>query len=131
MDKKPKLLDKKRIIIACTSQMNQKVLDQAIKGIEYEPYIETNMVKYLAKIFIYEPKLAIIAHDSIEENLNFAKHIRNNPYFEDLPIICISEAQKKESAKDKRKISNLNINYFTIPFNNIELTKFIKQFLEY
>lgn len=130
MDKKPKLLDKKRIIIACTSQINQKVLDQAIKGIEYEPYIETNMVKFLAKIFIYEPKIAIIAHDDMSENINFAKHIRNNPYFVDMPIIAISEAPKKENMKIKKQISNLNINYFTIPFNNLELTKFIRQYLD-
>ncbi len=130
MDKKPKLLDKKRVIISCSSQMNQKVLDQAIKGIDYEPYLETELIKFLAKIFIYEPKLAIIAHNSIEKNIFFAKHIRNNPYFEDLPIICISEAEKKENSKNKRQISSLNLNYFTTPFNNIELTKFIRQYLE-
>lgn len=130
MDKKPKLIDKKRVIICCDSLINQKILDQGFKSIEYDPYIETNMVKFLAKIFMYEPKLVIIAHDNINSNIEFAKHIRNNAYFQDLPIICISEAQKKENASIKNKISTLNIISFTIPVNNLDLTKFIRQFLD-
>ncbi|MFN8575475.1 MAG: hypothetical protein U0354_01335 [Candidatus Sericytochromatia bacterium] len=130
MDKKPKLLDKKRVIICCDSPINQKILDQSIKGIEYEPYLETNMVKLLAKIFMYEPKLVILAHDSIISNIEFTRHIRNNPYFNDLPVICISETQKKENMSIKNKISSLNIISFTIPVNNLELTKFIRQFLD-
>lgn len=130
MDKKPKLLDKKRLILCCDSIINQKILDQSLRGVEHETYSETNMVKFLAKIFIYEPKLAIIAHDNLDLNIEFAKHIRNNPYFQDMPIICISEAQKKENMSIKNKISSLNIISFTIPVNNLELTKFIRQFLD-
>ena len=130
MDKKPKLLDKKRVLICCDSSLNQKILDQSIKGIEHEPYFETNMVKFLAKIFMYEPKLVIIANDSIVSNIEYARHIRNNPYFQDLPIICISETQNKENTSIKNKISALNIISFTIPVNNLELTKFIRQFLD-
>ena len=88
------------------------------------------MVKFLAKAFIYEPKLAIIAHDSMFDNVEYAKHVRNNPDFIDLPIICISNPLKKENLSIKRKIANLNINYLTIPVNNSELTKFIRQFLD-
>lgn len=130
MDKKPKILDKKRFILCCDSVINQKIIDQSLKAVEHESYIETNMVKFLAKIFMHEPKLAIIAHDNINTNLEFARHIRNNPYFQDLPIICISEAQKKENMSLKNKISSLNIISFTIPVNNLELTKFIRQFLD-
>lgn len=130
MDKKPKLLDKRRVIITCNSQINQKILDQSLKSIEHEPYVENNMVKFLAKTFLYEPKLAIIANDNMDENIEFARHIRNNPYFEDMPVICISEPQKKENTSTKKKITTLNINYFTIPVNNVELTKFIRQYLD-
>jgi hypothetical protein len=132
MDKKPKLLDKKKILISCNSALNMKVLEQSLKNIkEYESVTENDMAKFLARIFMYEPKLVIVANENQDENLEFVKHIRFNESFADLPVIAISPLPKKESNRIKKKISNLKINYFTIPLNNTELTKVIKQFLDF
>jgi CheY-like chemotaxis protein len=131
MEKKPKLLDKKKLIISCNSPINLKVLDHSLKSLgEYEAVTENELPKFLARIFMFEPKLVIIAHEDLEENLEFARHIRLNPSFSDLPVICISAPPKKENSRTGKKITNLKINYFMIPLNNTELTKVIKQFLE-
>lgn len=131
MDKKPKLLDKRRLIISGTSQINMKVLDQALKAVgTFEQINEVSMIKFLSKIFMYEPKVVILVHDKISDNIEFARHIRNNEYFFDLPIIAISNPENKENSSLKKKIESLNINYFFIPFNNLELSKVIKNGLD-
>lgn len=131
MDKKPVLLDKRRVMISGSSQINMKVLDQALKAIgTHEVMTENSMIKFLSKIFMYEPKVVVLAHDEVDKNLEFAKHIRNNDYFFDLPIIAISNPDKKENSSTKKKIEALNINYFFIPFNNLELSRAIKTGLD-
>lgn len=131
MDKKPLLLDKRRVMISGSSQINMKVLDQALKAVgNHEVMTENSMIKFLSKIFMYEPKVVVLAHDEIEKNIEFATHIRNNEYFFDLPIIAISNPDKKENSSTKKKIETLNINYFFIPFNNLELSRAVKTGLD-
>lgn len=131
MEKKPSLLDRKKIVFSCDSDLNQKVLNQALKVVgEYESIVENNLVKFLARTFMFEPKLVILSHEKLEDNLMFAEHLRNNDSFYDLPIICISNPMKKEKKAIKKKIDFLRVNYFYIPFNNLELTKAIKTALE-
>jgi hypothetical protein len=131
MEKKPKLLDKKKILICCTAPVLLKVLDQALKNIkDFESATETELTKFLARIFMYEPKLVIIAQEELNDNLLFAGHIRQNPSFADLPVIVISNPPKKETAAIRKKLSKFRLNNFTIPFNNTELTKVVKQFLD-
>lgn len=131
MEKKPKLLDRKKILISGKSDLNMKILDQSLKTMnDYESATEHNMLHFLAKIFTYEPKLVILIHDNMYDNIEYAKHIRQNPDFEDLPVICISNPLKKENANIKKKIISLNLNYFIVPVVTSELTKFIRQFLD-
>jgi hypothetical protein len=137
MEKKPKLLDKKKLIIACDSTINFKIIEQALKNInDFESLTENDMTKFLARIFTFEPKLVIVAHENSEASLRFVIHIRNNSSFSDLPIICITDIPPKEGIVSKlfsffkKGAKDLNINYFSPPINNAELTKVIKQFLE-
>ncbi len=137
MEKKPKLLDKKKLIISCDSAINFKILDQALKNVnDFESLTENDMTKFLARIFTFEPKLVIVAHENSQLSLKFVIHIRNNPSFSDLPIICITDIPPKDgiisklSGLVKKSVKDLKINYFSPPINNAELTKVIKQFLE-
>ena len=131
MEKKPKLLDKKRLLISCNENLINKIIEQAIRNISnLETIYEQDLTELLARVFMSEPKLIIIAKNDLDESLNFAKHIRNNPNFIDIPIICISQPLEKDSKTIKKKIINLKLHFYTIPINNFELTKVIKQFLE-
>ncbi|GIW22614.1 MAG: hypothetical protein KatS3mg068_1621 [Candidatus Sericytochromatia bacterium] len=77
---------------------------------------------------MYEPKLVIISKETFEESIDYAKHIRNNEYFKDLPIIIISQAFE-DNVTNQKKISNLSIKHFIIPVNTGELVKSINEFL--
>ena len=130
MEKKPKLLDRNYVVISCNSELNFKIVEQVTKGIEnIEPIIEKNFIKFLSKIFIKEPKAVILGHEPVSENVRFAKHIRNNPKFEKLPIICISNSTQ-DIKKAKLYNSKLNIDYYSIPININEIIKAIKPLFE-
>ncbi|MFN8671556.1 MAG: hypothetical protein U0457_05640 [Candidatus Sericytochromatia bacterium] len=131
MDKKPKLLNKKRILLSGKSSLNTKIFEQAIKSIDVEELInEDEMVKFLTKIFLLEPKLIVLAHEKLEDNLEFAKHVRNNQNFNNVPILAISAPLKKDSIIINKKITDLNIKYFYVPCNVPELSRNINEILE-
>mgnify|MGYP001593191136 CR=1 FL=1 len=130
MEKKPKLLNKKRILMSGNSSISNKIVEQALKNIEVEEIIEENIItKFLSKVFMTEPKLVIFIHEKVQDNIEFAKHIRNNPKFLDLPIIALSLPLKKDNMMINKKIADLNIKYFYTPCNVPELSKTIKDFL--
>lgn len=130
MQKKPKLLDKKIILISSKSSIHNKIIEQALKNVDFAETInETDMIKFLAKVFMREPKLLILAHEKLQDNLTYAQHVRNNSNFADLDIIAISEPLKKESLLINKKISELGLKCFYLPCNTNDLSKSIKDAL--
>jgi len=67
---------------------------------------------------------------NLSENIDYAKNLRNNDTFSSLPIAIITNPPEKENIVIKNKISSLKINYFPIPINGNELTKFIRDSLD-
>jgi hypothetical protein len=129
MRKKPLLLDKKKILASIDLEISKKLIEQSLKHVkDYYILYEADFVEFLAKVFMYEPKLVIISKKTFEENINYAKHIRNNDYFKELTIIIISDNFDENISKQKN-ISSLNIKHLVIPVNTSELVKTINEAL--
>lgn len=127
--KKPSILNKKKILASIDLEISKKLIEQSLKNInDYYILYEEEFIEFLAKVFMYEPKLVIISKETFEESIDYAKHIRNNEYFKDLPIIIISQAFE-DNVTNQKKISNLSIKHFIIPVNTGELVKSINEFL--
>lgn len=131
MQKKPKLLDTKLILISSKSSMNNKIIEQALRNVDFAETInETDIIKFLTKVFMQEPKLLILAHEKLQDNITYAQHVRNNHNFAELEIISISDPLKKESLLINKKISELGLKCFYIPCNTNDLAKSIKDALD-
>jgi hypothetical protein len=129
MIKKPLILNKKKIIVSIDLDITKKLIEQALKNIkDYYILYEDEFIEFLSKVFIYEPKLVIISKKNFEENINYAKHIRNNEYFKDLKIITIFD-NYRDNTINQKIISSLNIKVLSIPVNTNELIKTINEYL--